>query len=328
MRPTSEEISWDIDGVPVSGTLTSPEGRRPYPGIVFVAGSGPTDRNWCSPLIPGTNCSGRLLAEVLTREGFATLRYDKRGSGPHAMENITRLKGRISMRSHLEELTGAVDTLLQNADVDPAGLFVLTSSEGVIHALHYQARAGKRRFAGLVLTGVPGRSVGQVARSQILAQVANLPNRDQLMNQYDAAIAAFVSGDMVTPDPSLPEGLRSLLLGLTNPVNLPFSRELWSTNPSELISKVKEPVMILIGKKDIQVDWKADGGALEQAVAGADNFTFVYPENADHVLKYEENVRDSIVAADVGANYNREGRILDPEALALIVNWLHEHTRK
>ena len=98
MTLTSEEVAWDVDGISVRGTLTRPAGMAPHPGIIFVAGSGPTDRDWCSPLLPGTNCSGRLMAEALTREGFMTLRYDKRASGPHAQEDARRLAGRITCR--------------------------------------------------------------------------------------------------------------------------------------------------------------------------------------------------------------------------------------
>jgi len=268
------------------------------------------------------------MAEALTREGFMTLRYDKRASGPHAQENARRLVGKISMQSHLDELIGAVDTLRSDGDVDPARLFVLTSSEGAIHALHYQLQATDRRFAGLVLTGAPGRSIGQVARSQILAQTANLENGDLLMNEYDAAIAAFMADEPVTPDPSLPEGMRGLLLSLTAPVNLPFSRELWSSDPAALIAKVTEPVLVVIGKKDIQADWQADGGALETAAARGGNVTFAYPSYADHVLKHEEKPRDALVAADVGARYNSEGRGLDPEALGVIVDWLSGQGRR
>jgi len=328
MTLISEEVTWDVDGISVRGTLTRPVGMGPHPGIVFVAGSGPTDRDWCSPLLSGTNCSGRLMAEALTREGFMTLRYDKRASGPHAQENARRLVGKISMQSHLDELIGAIDTLRSDGDVDPARLFVLTSSEGAIHALHYQLQATDRRFAGLVLTGAPGRSIGQVARSQILAQTANLENGDLLMNEYDAAIAAFMADEPVTPDPSLPEGMRGLLLSLTAPVNLPFSRELWSSDPAALIAKVTEPVLVVIGKKDIQADWQADGGALESAAARGGNVTFAYPPDADHVLKHEEKPRDALVAADVGARYNSEGRGLDPEALGVIVDWLSGQGRR
>ncbi len=329
MTVTSEECAWDVDEIPVYGILTRPEGAGPHPGVVFVAGSGPTDRDWCSPLIPGTDCSGRLLAEALTREGFMTLRYDKRASGPHAQENARRLMGRISMRSHLDELSGAVDALLADAEMDPARLFVLTSNEGAIHALNYQVRAADwRRFVGLVLTGAPGRSVGEVARSQILAQVKDLDNGDHLMAQYDAAIAAFLAGEPMRPDPSLPEGLRMLLLSLETPFNLPFARELRSANPSELIAKVREPVLVVIGRKDIQVDWEIDGGALERAASGIVNVEFAYPEEADHVLKHEDRPRDALSAAEVGAHYNSEGRVLDAGALTVITSWLRDHARQ
>jgi hypothetical protein len=54
----------------------------------------------------------------------------------------------------------------------------------------------------------------------------------------------------------------------------------------------------------------------------------VYPESADHVLKYEGKPRNSFMAAEVGSHQNSEGRVHDPEALTVIVNWLKEHTRK
>jgi uncharacterized protein len=320
----SDEVAWDLEGITVYGTLTRPEGTGPWPGIVFVAGSGPTDRDWCSPLIPGTNCSGRLLAEALTRAGFMTLRYDKRASGSHVMENLPRLLGRISMQSHVDELKGAVDLLVSDPDVDPSRLFVLTSSEGAIHALNYQVRSPDRRFAALILTGAPGRSISQVARSQVEAQLENLPDRELLTAHYTAATAAFERGEPVVPDPALPEGVRMLLISLSSPANLPFTRELWSADPTALVAKVSEPILVVIGKKDIQIDWQADGRPLEEATADRGNGTFEYPADADHVLKYEDCPRDELVAAEVAARYNDEGRILDPEAVAAILRWLKE----
>ena len=124
----SEEVTWDVDGIAVYGTLTHPANTGPHPAVVFVAGSGPTDRDWCSPLLPGTNCSGRLLANALTKQGFITLRYDKRAAGPRVRENLPQLIGKISMQGHLDELTGAVTTLMSLTDVDVSRLFVLTNS--------------------------------------------------------------------------------------------------------------------------------------------------------------------------------------------------------
>ncbi len=65
------------------------------------------------PLLPGTDCSARLLANALTEKGFVTMRYDKRAAGPHARENLPRLVGKMSRQGHVllqtarfEELPG------------------------------------------------------------------------------------------------------------------------------------------------------------------------------------------------------------------------------
>ncbi len=92
-----QPVSWQVDEIDVNASLTRPDGDGPFPAIVMVAGSGPTDRNWNSPLIPGTNGSAALLAQALTAQGFITLRYDKRASGPKGQENAARLMGKIQL---------------------------------------------------------------------------------------------------------------------------------------------------------------------------------------------------------------------------------------
>jgi hypothetical protein len=98
---TAVDVSWQLDGITMGGTLVRPDGEGPFPAVVLVAGSGPTDRDWCSPLLPGTNGSARLFAEAFAEAGIASLRYDKRVSGPRAMENVPKLIGKLSMKSHL-----------------------------------------------------------------------------------------------------------------------------------------------------------------------------------------------------------------------------------
>ncbi|XHH08013.1 MAG: alpha/beta hydrolase family protein [Candidatus Bathyarchaeia archaeon] len=314
----NQEVHWTVNNITIYGTITRPKDENLHPAIVFVAGSGPTDRDWCSPFLPGKNGSAKLLAQPLSENGYVTLRYDKIASGPHAMENVPKMMGKVSMQSHVDELSGAVQTLIQESHVDRNCIFVLTSSEGAIHAINYQMQA-KTKFKGLILTGAPGRSIGEVAREQIVNQLAQLHNKDEIIKQYDDAIAAFSKGEPINPDPTLPEGIKNLLLSLETPVNLPFTRELWSYNPSEYISKIQEPILVVIGKKDIQANWHADGKALENAKK--DGITFVYPENADHVLKYEETPLDKL-GANLALNYNVENRKLDSETVNAILNWL------
>lgn len=316
------EVTWDVIGIPVHGTITRPSEGTARSAVILVAGSGPTDRNWCSPLLPGTNGSAKLLAESLARQGFLTLRYDKVASGPYAMENFPKFAGKLSMQTHLDELAGAAKAIAAEKISKKDNLFVLASSEGTIHAVNYQLQGKGARFKGLVLTGSPGRAMGDVGRSQVQKQIMELPGGDSLMREYDEAMADFLAGRPVTVDPALPEGVRMLLLALSNPVNLPFGRELWAYDLSKSIAGIEEPILVVIGKKDVQVDWRADGGALEKAAANKAEVTFVYPETANHVLKYEATPLSDLTPPDAAMHYNVEGSQLDDEAAAAIFSWL------
>jgi uncharacterized protein len=327
-RIENKEVSWKVLGIPMNGTITSPTTKEPHSAIVFIAGSGPTDRDWCSPLLPGTNGSGKLLAESFASQGFVTMRYDKLASGPNVRENIPKLVGKISMESHMEELKGSVETLLAQGNVDKDNVFVLTNSEGAIHAVTYQLLAKNNRFKGLVLTGAPGRAVGELGRSQIFEQLKNLPNAQAIMKAYDDANAAFLANKPMKLDASLPEVIKMVLLSLEAPYNLPFSRELWMYRLSEYLPKISEPVQVVIGKKDIQVDWKVDGKILEEATAQKTQVSFVYPENANHVLKHEDKPHESLNSQNATLNYNSSNTELDKEAANAIFDWLKKQTRK
>jgi pimeloyl-ACP methyl ester carboxylesterase len=318
----SLEVSWPLGPTTVYGTVVMPEGAGPFPGVVLVAGSGPTDREWNSPLLPGTNGSGHLLAEVLGRAGFASLRYDKRASGPHVRETIPLLIGAITMQSHVDELAGAVRTLAEQQGVSRGRIFALGNSEGTLHALNYQINDPAVPFAGLVLTGPPGRPVGADARSQLAAQAKGIPKGEQLLGLYDAAVARFLAGEPAAPDAALPEGVRNLIASLESPYNLPFARELWTADAAAPLKKVRVPVLIIIGKKDLQVDWQADAGPLQRAAAELTDVSFLFPDDANHVLKHETRPREALAQAEVMLKYNAADTSLDAETVAAVVAWL------
>ena len=92
-----------------------------------------------------------------------------------------------------------------------------------------------------------------------------------------------------------------------------------------LLRQVDVPVLVIIGKKDIQVDWQADGEPLQRAAAGHEEVTFLFPENANHVLKQELRPRSELVPAEVAESYNGPDTRLDPQALASILAWLAAH---
>lgn len=321
MSPENKEVAWDVMDITIHGTITAPTEIKPHSAIVFVAGSGPTDRNWCSPLLPGSNGTAELLAKELAKLGYLTLRYDKMASGPLAMENLPKFLGKASMQSHMEELKGAVDAVLNELG-NNCRIYALTNSEGAIHAVNYQAVERGKQFDGMILTGAPGRSVSDMARSQLLNQLKALPNAAEVLEYYDISINAFLAGKTIRHNSSMPQGVEMLLMSLENPANLPFSRELWEYRLSDNIAKLTVSVLVLIGKKDIQSDWRVDGGALEEAAKASPIVSFVYPENANHVLKHEALPLEKLSADYVGSHYNSSDAKLDLETFAEILNWL------
>lgn len=316
-------VAWLVDEIEVGASLTRPAGEGPFPAIVMVAGSGPTDRNWNTPLLAGSNGSAALLAQALADHGFMVLRYDKRGSGPQAMANAERLAGRVSMQSHVDELAGGVRLLAARKDVDVARLFALSNSEGAIHVLNYQAQAGTLRFAGMILTAAAARPVGEVAHAQLAAQLQAVPGGIEQMAAYDRAMANFVAEQPLNLDPNLMEGVRNLILIITQPFNQPFARELWVLDPLTQLAEVTVPVLVLIGKKDIQVDWQADGSLFAALAQTHANLEVVFAPEANHVLKHEPRLRETLTAT-AAAGYNAEGTVLDPEALGIILEWLRK----
>ncbi len=321
-----EDLKWKVDDIEMNGTLTFPENGKSSSCVLFVAGSGPTDRNWCSPLLPGSNGSGKLLAEGLSKLGFSCLRFDKRASGPDVMKNLPLFAGKVTMKFHVDELSGAIQALLERGIVKENGLFALTSSEGAIHALHYQLEGRLPGFSGMILTGVPGRSIADVVRQQVEEMVCNEKGPENILQMYDRAIANFTEGKQVTLDPSIPQNIAMLIKSLTSPANLPFSRELWMTDPAILVSMISIPALLIIGKKDMQVDWQTDGARLESMVKGKANFEIAYPENANHVLKLESKNRNELTPDYIGRSYNSADSVLDGEVLSMISDWLRRHS--
>lgn len=317
----SVDVSWQLDGITMEATLVRPGGDGPFPAVVLVAGSGPTDRDWCTPLLPGRNGSGRLFAEAFAGAGIASLRYDKRASGPHARENVAQLMGKMSMRSHLDELVAAVRTLAAQGFVDPSRIVGLGNSEGALHVLHYATSAQDVPFAGIVLAAPPGRPIQTVLLSQLALQAAHIPGGSALLPKVEEAAARYAAGQPMHPDPALPDRVKLVLASFETPANLPFARELWVESACDSLANVPIPTLVLIGGGDVQIDAHADGDPLRKAAAAMANVTFAFPPHANHVFK-EDTRTPAEVAASPGNGYNEPGTHLDPESVETILTWL------
>jgi hypothetical protein len=143
------------------------------------------------------------------------------------------------------------------------------------------------------------------------------------MLDVEAATARYEAGQPMNIDPNLPDSVKRVLASFEAPANLPLARELWDEDATVSLRKVTIPTLVLIGRKDLQIDATLDGGPLEQAAIGKDNITFAYPANANHVFKEDTRPLAEVIAAP-GTGYNETGSCLDPEALETILAWLRE----
>ena len=83
--PAPDAATLDVPAAgALSGTLVVPGSPGRVPVALIIAGSGPTDRDGNSAMLPGKNDAYRMLADGLKARGIASLRYDKRGIGASA----------------------------------------------------------------------------------------------------------------------------------------------------------------------------------------------------------------------------------------------------
>ena len=108
-------------GITLSGTLTIPRGFPSFPSVIFIAGSGPNDRNASKE----GHQTFSILADYLSRNGIGTLRFDKRGCGTSS--------GNFEMATSLDFLSdamAAVEYMKSREDVNERKIGVLGHSEG------------------------------------------------------------------------------------------------------------------------------------------------------------------------------------------------------
>ena len=318
----SEEISFKVGDRSIPGTLVEPA-TGTWPGVVMMAGSGPTDRNWNSPMLPSKNGSGRLLAEALAKKGAVVLRFDKAGVAANKLAVSA-----ITFDTYVDEGRAALAYLRTRHEVDAHHLVIAGHSEGGLHAIRVAIGEGGH-IAGLVLLSTPGRTLKDTLLTQLDRQLSAAMAPDVAKAQMASlrqAMNDIVEGRPVDPMAvSTIPAIQQLIAGMIAPAQAKLVRDLFAFDPIPALGKINVPVLVVNGLKDVQVDPQLDAAALEQAVraAGHDVTMFLAPD-ANHVLEHETHtmaeLRADLVATQNG--YNAADRVLDTTTLSAIANWL------
>jgi pimeloyl-ACP methyl ester carboxylesterase len=245
------------------GTLLQPAEAEAH--VLIVPGSGPTDRDGNSPLGVAAAPYRKLAAALATR-GIASVRIDKRGmfgsAGAVADANA------VTIADYAEDIRNWVKAVRSRTG---AGcVWLLGHSEGGLVAS--AAAQQPDGICGLILVAAPGRKLGTLLREQLRANPANAPLLDQAM----AAIDSLEAGKRVEA-----AAIHPALQPLFAPQVQGFVISLFSYDPAELIGRVRKPVLIVQGQRDLQV---AEADARRLAAAASRSKLVLLP-GVNHVLK-------------------------------------------
>lgn len=242
----------------IDGTLLVPDTEFPPPLAIFIAGSGPTDRNGNQPMMQ--NNSLRFLAEELTERDIATFRYDKRIVKLIQNRNVDERKLRFD--DFIDDAIAVLNHF--KGDERFSKIYIIGHSQGSLIGMV----AAQHGADGFISIAGAGQEIDDVIVDQLAKQAPGLTDSARLA--FDDLRA---NGIALNYDSGLGSIFRAELQ--------PFILSWMQFDPQEEIAKLNMPVLIINGDKDIQV-LTDEAEILHQAKPDA---TLLIIENMNHVLK-------------------------------------------
>ncbi|MGX9217345.1 alpha/beta hydrolase family protein [Massilia varians] len=324
----TQEVVFDTPDPAVSpvGTLSYPATGGPFPGVVLLAGTGPHDRDGGMSL----HKTLAVLADHLTRQGFAVLRYDKRGVG------LTggRRHPDSTTDDYAADAQAAVRFLKIQPNIRASRIGIVGHSEGGIIAsmVAAQAQADVRFIVMLGGTGLPGidiKSLQDAAarRAEGMDESLVLLNRSQERELFEIAASGRTRPDalaaMRAATHALPAATRTALEippeGIPDEafeaLLTPWFRRFLSLDPRQYLNRVTCPVLALGGEKDLQVPPAENLKEIERALAS---------RSPQSVVRQLPGLNHSFQTARTGkaSEYFLIEETVAPSALAFMSTWM------
>ena len=310
-------------GVTLAGTYTVPADMGPFPAVVLLTGSGPEDRN---ETILGHQPFA-VLADYLTRQGIAVLRFDDRGVG----QSGGTLAGTTSA-DYTADAQAALAWLRAQPGIRKNQVGLVGHSQGGTAAIGAAGQpAGPDFLVLLAAPGIPGDELivqqslaGARLQTTDAAQLATTEKMQRAMTQIvqqnpDNGVAkAKLLAYYAAIDPQLATRLEPQLAMLTTP----DYRSILADRPAKTLAQVRCPVLAIGGSKDIQVPATANLAGIAAGLKTAGN--------RDVTLKELPGLNHLFQTAATGSTveYGTIEETFAPAALQVVSDWIMQHTRK
>ncbi|GAA2229498.1 LPXTG cell wall anchor domain-containing protein [Herbiconiux moechotypicola] len=296
-----QEVAFDSGGVTFHGSFRGPtDTSQPVPAVVIVVGTGGVDRNGNAPTLDTE--AYEWLADVMSANGVASLRYDKLGTGatglgPYAADPDEMLAlGYDQLR--VQPIRDALSFVAEQPGVDSDRILLLGHSEGGADSLIVATELGDApALAGLLLIEPAYTHILDVVSSQFSVQMeaavaagAMTADDEQTLADWMAAgVAEIRTGTPPYPAPGpvpLPDAvdmtavfqstIESNIYGsdpaqmvVTHAYRTLYGKQYDAVDPYELPPLVSVPTLVTCGTKDFNTpcgDGTPDSGVV--AVAG------------------------------------------------------------
>jgi pimeloyl-ACP methyl ester carboxylesterase len=320
-----EDVAFDnpVGHDRLAGTLTLPSRPGPYAAAILVAGSGPNTRN--EPILG--HQLFLVLADHLTRQGVAVLRYDKRGVGASTGDYA-----KATTADFADDVGSAIAYLKTRPEIDGHRIGLIGHSEGGLIAPMVAAR--EPSLAYIVLMAGPG-----VDGADILKEQGRLIARAMGLNGDKAAQASALREKAIDivraeKDPDVTERkLRTLFVGQAKAqglsdgdidaqikaLNSNWFRFFFNYDPAPTLSRVHCPVLAIAGSKDLQVPPAQNLPAIRAALAA----------NPDVEIDELPGLNHLFQTATTGGvqEYGAIEETLAPVALRTVSRWILKQVR-
>jgi pimeloyl-ACP methyl ester carboxylesterase len=330
----SEEVTISDNSqnkVSLSGTLTLPDSTGIFPAIILIAGSGPNDRD---ETIFGHK-PFYLLSDYLTRNGFAVLRYDKRGVG-----KSTGDYSKATISDFVTDASNALEYLKSRKGIDSSKIGMLGHSEGGIIAPMVASKSSDVKF--MVLLAAPGTKGIEIVLDQNENSLKHQGIEPETINRLQLTNREIFESLLVwTGSEKDRTALRDRLSYLWeqlpiliklklekepylraqfNAMITPGYRSFLATDPKDYLSLVSCPVLAINGENDVQVPALKNLEAIKHHIQKGGNYkveTKSYPM-LNHLFQ------ESITGQP--DEYAKIDQTISPQVLSDITNWVKNQT--
>jgi fermentation-respiration switch protein FrsA (DUF1100 family) len=315
------------DNISLSGTLTLPGRDSIYPAVILIAGSGPNDRDETifghKPFL--------VLSDYLTRNGFAVLRYDKRGVG-----RSTGDYKKATTADFASDAKEAIAYLQTRKEIDKNHIGLIGHSEGGVVASMVASESKDVKFIVLLASmGVKGnellsvQNITELKRQNvdpetIVGLIPHLKDALKKSQEWESTENDSVSiqNKLSKVWSQLPTLFKlrtkkeNFIRSTYNAMISPWLRQFLSIDPANYLEKTSCPVLAINGEKDTQVLADKNLTAIETALekGGNNQYTIKKYPNLNHLFQVCET-------GDID-EYAKIEQTISPEVLEDITKWV------